>query len=72
MIHRTQEIFDQIDNMCKARSVDVSAEKLQDPTFQCERPGDLMVVSAKVAASRNWEEAVQQYICTQCDVLQNL
>ena len=72
VIHATQGIFDQIDNICKARSVDVSPEKLKDPTFQCDRPGDLMVISAKVAASQNWDEAVQQYICTQCAVLQNL
>lgn len=65
IIHSTKDTFDKIQDMCQARSIDVSPEKLDDPEMDFKQPEDRMIVSAKVAASKNWYDAVQEY--TECD-----
>ena len=65
IIHSTKDTFDKIQDMCQARSIDVSSEKLDDPEMDFKQPEDRMIVSAKLAAAKNWYDAVQEY--TECD-----
>lgn len=63
IIHSTKDVFDKINDMCSNRNM--TPEVLDNPDMEFERPEDRMIVSAKVAVSKNWYDAVQEY--TECD-----
>lgn len=73
IIRETKEYFDRIKEMChpetglKAlRGIDTSDDNLDEyAQLKFDKPEYRMVVSAKMAAGKNWADAVQQY--TECE-----